>query len=55
MSVNEGYVKAISGLFNLSERELAHFHNHHLSSPDPSHFFAEELPVPDSETTLCGI
>ena len=37
VSVTEGYVKAISGLFNLSERELAHFHNHHLSSPDPPH------------------
>lgn len=35
VSVSEGYAKAISGLFNISERGLAHFHNHHLSFPDP--------------------
>lgn len=52
VSVSEGYVKAISGLFNLSERELAHFHNHHLSFPDPPHCFAAEPPVQDSETSM---
>lgn len=55
VSVNEGYVKAISGLFNLSERELAHFHNHHLSFSDPPHFFAEKPTAQDRETSLCGI
>lgn len=51
VSVSEGYVKAISGLFNLSERELAHFHNDHLSFPDPPHCFPAEPPVQNSETS----
>lgn len=55
VSVTEGYVKAISSLFNLSERELAHFHNHHLPLPDPPQCCAAEPPVQDSETSLCGI
>lgn len=50
VSVNEGYVKAISGLFNLSERELAHFHNHHLSFSDSPHFFAEKPTAQNRET-----
>lgn len=52
MSVNEGYVKAISGLFNLSERELAHFHNHHLAFPDPPRCFAAEPPLRDSNVCV---
>lgn len=52
VSVSEGYVKAISGLLNLSEREAPHFHNHHLSSPDPPHCSAAEPSVRDGETSV---
>lgn len=30
----------ITALFNLSERDLAHYHNHHRSSQDSSYYFA---------------
>lgn len=39
----------ITALFNLSERDLSYFHNHHPSSQDSSHYFAGEPPVPHNE------
>lgn len=47
----------ITALFNLSERDLSHFHNHHRSSQDSSYYFAtgptqrSQVCVGCSETT----
>lgn len=40
---------AITALFNLSERDLSHFHNHHPSSQDSSYYSAGEPAVPHNE------
>lgn len=56
--VNEFWLcNVITVLFNLSERDLSHFHNHHRSSQDSSYYFAtgptqrSQVCVGCSETT----
>lgn len=56
--VNEFWLcNVITALFNLSERDLSHFHNHHRSSQDSSYYFAtgptqrSQVCVGCSETT----